>query len=158
MKEIMKSRGFKIASIVVGIILFALVNFAIGIKVGSHRALFSCDWGKNYEKNFMGPRPPFGHPGFFEPMMRDFSGRDFRNAHGLAGTIISIAENKLIIKDRDGKENTVAVNDKTIIKSGRDDIEITDFKNNQQIVVLGKPGDDGVISADLIRVFNGEKK
>jgi hypothetical protein len=51
----------------------------------------------------------------------------------------------------------MAVTDKTIIKLRRDDIKITDLKNDQQVVVMGKPGDDGVVNADLIRVFDNNK-
>jgi len=69
----MKSKGFKIAALVVAAMLIALVSFIGGAKVGAHRALFSCRWGENYERNFMGGRPPMnGHQDFFGPMMRGF--------------------------------------------------------------------------------------
>lgn len=159
--EIEKSKSsnkLKITIWIAGGFLIALVIFAFGLAVGFHKAKFSCNWGENYERNFMGPHPgmmdgPRGPMGMMGEKFRDFEGRDFRNAHGLAGTIISITDNNIAIKDRDNKENTVAVSDKTIIKSGRDDIKITDLKNDQQVVVMGKPGDSGVINADLIRVF-----
>ncbi|PIP26618.1 MAG: hypothetical protein COX31_01360 [Candidatus Moranbacteria bacterium CG23_combo_of_CG06-09_8_20_14_all_40_16] len=162
MNEIMKSNKFKIAVAVVGVMLVALVSFAAGIGVGLKKARFSYKFGENYERNFMGPRPgpnefggPIGGPmGLMKEKFKDFEGHGFRNAHGIAGTIISIADNNLVIKDKDNKENTVAVNDKTIIKLGRDDVQINDLKNDDQIVVMGNPGDDGVINADLIRVFN----
>ena len=87
-------------------------------------------------------------------MMPDFDGRGFRNAHGIAGTIISVADNKIILKDRDGQENTISVSDKTLIKRGQDTISINDLKNDDRIVVMGRPGDSGMIDADLIRVFS----
>jgi RNase P/RNase MRP subunit p29 len=93
--------------------------------------------------------------GFIEGMMREFSGRDFRNANGLAGTIISITNNNLVVKDRDNKENTVVVTDKTAIKLGRNNAQLSDLKQNDQVVVIGQPGNNGVINADLIRVFPG---
>jgi hypothetical protein len=92
--------------------------------------------------------------GMIKEKFNNLEGRGFRNAHGIAGTIISITENNLVIKDKDNKENTVAVDDKTIIKFGRDDVKISDLKNDQQVVVMGQPGEDGVVKADLIRVFN----
>lgn len=154
MNEIIKSKGFKIAAIVVAFILVALVSFAVGTKVGFRKALFSCNWGQNYERNFMGPRPSFGKPGFMGGTMRGFEGKDFRNSHGLSGTIISIADNKIIIKDRDGKENTVAVTDKTIIHKNRfDNLKLSELKTDDQIVIMGKPDDSGVVEAILIRVF-----
>jgi hypothetical protein len=152
-----KAKVLIVASIASGIIILMLGSFATGIAVGTRKAKFSSDWGKNYERNFMVPRPgemgPGGERGGMMGMMRDFEGRDFRNAHGLAGAIISIADNNIIVKDKDNKENTVTVTDKTIIKNGRDDIKIGDLKQDDQIVVMGNPGDDGVINANLIRVF-----
>ncbi len=156
----MKSNKFKIAVAVVGIILIALVSFAAGIGVGFKKARFSYKFGENYERNFMGSRSDQkgfkrsgGPMGMLKEKFQDFEGRGFRNAHGIAGTIISITDNNIVIKDKDNKENTVAITDKTIIKLGRDDVKIGDLKNDQQIVVMGKPGEDGVINADLVRVF-----
>lgn len=152
--EIIKSKGFKIAALVMAFILVALISFAGGAKIGFRKALFSCRWGENYERNFMGPRPPFGGPGFMPEMMRGFEGRDFRNPHGLSGTIISISDNKLIIKDNDGKENTVGVTDKTIINKTRfDNLKLSDLKTDDKVVVMGRPDDSGVVNAILIRVF-----
>jgi hypothetical protein len=159
-KDEVKLKNFKIAIGVVGALLLALVIFVSGIAVGLHKAKFSYQWGQNYERNFMGSgferggmmgreSERGGMMGFF----RDAEGRNFRNAHGLAGMIISVSDNNLIIKDRDNKENTVSVSDKTIIKRNGDDLKITDLKANDQIVVMGAPDDKGVITADLIRVF-----
>lgn len=154
-----KTKNLKTAAIVVGTLLVALIIFIGGIGVGLRKARFSNDFGRNYERNFMGSRfndgrGMMGWQGFAGGMMREFSGRDFRNAHGLAGTIISVTDNNLVVKDRDNKENTVAVTDKTVIKLGRDNAQVSDLKQNDQVVIIGKPGDNGVINADLIRVFN----
>lgn len=158
MQEIINSKKFKIALIIVGSVIMALVIFVAGINVGFHKAKFSCKWGENYERNFMGPRPGMMGPGGPMEMMgekfRDFEGKGMRNGHGVAGTIISISDNSIVIKDRDGKENNVTVDDKTTIKRGRDDIKTSDLKNDEEIVVIGRPGDSGVIEADLIRVFD----
>lgn len=151
-QETMQSKKFKIAALAVGVVIVALVSFAGGMAIGFRKARFSYKFGENYERNFVGG--PFqGSQG--EMMGRGSRGMmgDFRNAHGLAGTIISIADSNLIIKDKDGKENTIAVTDKTIIKRQRDDIKISDLKQDDQVVVIGSPGDNGVINADLIRVF-----
>ena len=148
-KNILKTKSAKIVALVVGAVLIALLSFAGGMSAGFHKAKFSCNWGENYERNFTGPSQR-GPMGFFH----DFEGRDFRNAHGLAGKIISITDNKLIIQDKDNKENTVAVTDKTIIKQRRSDLKIGDLKQNDNIIVVGNPDDNGTINADLIRVFN----
>lgn len=153
-QEIVKSKKFKIAAGVIGVILFGLVSFSAGVRVGLYKARFSYKFGENYEKNFMGPkRGIFGGPRDF---MRGMEGRDFRNAHGIAGEIMSIADNNLTIKDRDNRENSVSVSENTLIKRGRDDIKINDLKTGDKIVVMGKPGDNGTINADLIRVFDNK--
>ena len=144
-----------IAAIAVGGFLIVLASFVSGVVVGLKKAKFSYHFGENYERNFIGPRP--GHPGpDIGGFLRGIEGRDFRNAHGLAGSIISVTDNNLVIKDRDNKENTVAVSDKTIIKSRQDNLQLSDLKIDDQVVIIGKPADNGVINADLIRVFNNQ--
>jgi hypothetical protein len=154
-QEILNSKKLKIAALIVGVIIVALVSFGAGVSVGFRKARFSYDFGKNYERNFIGG--PFQGPGMMDRgprgMMDDFGGRGFRNGHGIAGTIISIADNKIVIKDRDSQENTITVGDNTLIKRGQDTVKINDLKNDEQIVVMGRPGDSGTINADLIRVF-----
>lgn len=59
-----------------------------------------------------------------------------------------------MIKDPAGKENTILVSDKTLIKDGQAALKITDLKNDERIVIIGKPGESGMVNADLIRVFN----
>jgi hypothetical protein len=156
-QETIKTRNFKIAALAVGVIIIALVSFAGGVAIGFHKARFSYKFGENYERNFVGG--PFQGPGMMEgrgpqEMMRNFDGRGFRNGHGIAGSIISVVDNKIVIKDRAGQENTITVSDQTLIKSGQDTIKVADLKQDEQIVVMGRPGDNGTINADLIRVFN----
>jgi hypothetical protein len=158
MNEVIKSKNFKIAAAVIGVILIALASFVAGMSVGFHKANFSGRFGENYEKNFMGPRPGMKNHdnpmGKMKDKFREMEGRDFRNAHGLSGTIISITDNNLVVKDRDDKENTLIIDDKTIIKSHRDNLKVEDLKQGDRIIVLGEPNDSGVIDAKLIRVFN----
>jgi hypothetical protein len=159
LKKITLHPAFKYALWVIGALCILLVTFAAGIRVGLHKASFSYKWGANYEKNFMGSgRNEFGRKGTMGQggpagMMRGFDGRDFRNAHGSAGFIVSISGSTVVIKDRDGKENTIGVTDKTLIKNGRDDIKLMDLKTGDNIVVMGNPGDNGVINADIIRIL-----
>ena len=158
MEKILKSKKFIIAASIVGVFIVVLVSFGMGVAVGFHKAKFSSHFGENYERNFMGPRPdmmgPDGPMVIMRERMREFEGKGLRNGHGVAGTIISISDNNIVIKDRDNKENTISVGDKTIIKQGGSDIKISDLKNDEEIVVIGKPGEDGVVNADLIRVFD----
>ena len=147
-----ESKTLKIVAATLASVILAIIIFTAGVQVGFRKAKFSYKFGENYERNFMGPERGrmVGPMGF----MREFEGRGFRNAHGIAGAIISVADNSIVIKDRDDKENTITATNKTIIKRGRDNIKITDLKNDDRIVVMGRPGDNGAIEADLIRVFD----
>ena len=163
-KNITSQKYFKIILWGISGLIIILGAFAAGINVGLHKARYSYQWGANYERNFMGVpgRGDFGPRGVMEPrnfggpadMMRGFEGRDFRNPHGVAGSVVSINGSTIVVKDRDGKENTVSTSDKTLFKKGRDTISISDLKTDDKIVVLGKPGDGGTVNADLIRLFN----
>lgn len=160
-KRITESKYFIAAFGTLGCLIAAAVIFAAGVHVGERRAKYSYQWGDNYERNFVGgSRGMMGGirgqagPGGPLGMMRGFEGRDFRNGHGASGTITSISDSTIIIKDRDNKENTILVSDKTIIKNGQADIKITDLKKDENMVVIGSPGDNGVINADLVRVFS----
>jgi hypothetical protein len=165
LKKITQSKYFIAALGALGSLIAGAVIFGAGIYVGEHRAKYSYQWGANYERNFVGGPGRMGdvrNPGGFggvedgRPMgmMGNFEGRDFRNGHGIAGTIVSISDNNIVVKDRSGKENTITVTDKTLIKTGQADIKITDLKADDNIVVIGNPGESGVVNADLIRVFN----
>lgn len=148
MKDIIKSKKFKIAAIVVGIIIAELVIFSGGVAVGFKKARFSYQWGEHYERNFMKPSRQ-GFPGF----MNEMKGKGLRNAHGLSGNIISITDSNIVIKDQDGNEDTIVIADKTLIKSRGTDLKLSDLKAGDRVVILGRPSDNGVVSADLIRVF-----
>jgi len=150
MSELLNSKKFKIAAHIVAVLLIALVSFVSGMKVGLLKARFSYRFGAFYERNFMGPPPP-GPLGFMGRGMMD---RHFRNAFGLAGKVISVAKNKLVIKDQDNKENTVTVNKETTIMEHHANIKFSDIKKNDEVVVMGKPSDKGVIKADLIRIID----
>ncbi|KKP79969.1 MAG: hypothetical protein A2271_01155 [Candidatus Moranbacteria bacterium RIFOXYA12_FULL_35_19] len=156
--EVKKSNKLKIALIVIGEILLLFSVFSCGMAVGLKKDRFSHKFADNYERNFIGREKNDKHlgsmPAPLPKFMDDFSGRDFRNAHGIAGTIFSISDSTLIVLDRDNKENTVLVTEKTLIKSQRDDLSRSDLKTGDEIVVMGSPDENGVVSASLIRVFN----
>lgn len=161
-KQVCESKYTKTVVVVIGVLLVALVSFGSGVAVGLHKARFSYAFGENYDRNFgRGPR------GMMDPEDREgmmgrfgfaerFEDHNFRNAHGMAGSILSISDSSLIVKDKDEKENAVMVTDKTLIKSGRNTLSQSDLKAGDQVVVVGKPGDNGAVNADLIRDFGQE--
>lgn len=156
-KEGMQSKTMKRTTVVIGVLLVAFVSFAGGLAVGFHKARFSYAFGENYERNFMGrdrdevggePRMmPFGAP-------RNFDGSGFRNGHGLIGEVISLSGHSVVVKDPSGKENIVALSDETLVRGGRDEMKIVDLQTGNKIAVIGKPGDDGTVNADFIRVLS----
>src|SRR5512133_1553017 len=136
-KEIIQSKQFRVFSAVIGISIVALVSFAGGVAVGLHKAKFSYAWGENYERNFIGNRGNMmgdvrnvrreGEQGWGMMNRFGFDGRDFRNAHGIAGTVLSVSDTNIIINDRDNKESTVAVTEKTLFKRNGEDIKMSDI-------------------------------
>jgi hypothetical protein len=159
LKEIATGKTFILLTWIFAELMLLVLVFAVGVKIGERKAHYSSAWGTNYERNFLGNSKGMmgqrsGYGGDSRGMMGGFGGGDFRNANGISGSIISISDSNIIIKDKDGKENTISVSENTLIKNGRDTIKITDLKNDQSIVVIGKPADNGTVSADLIRIFN----
>lgn len=163
MIEIMQSKKVKIVAVIVGLVAISVASMAVGVAVGLHKAKFSYRWGENYERNFIG-KPVGGHGMMFsgpernewgERMgMRGMHGGAFRNPHGIAGSILSLSENLMVVKDGNNQENTISISDSTLIKFGGETISKSDLKEGDRIVVLGKPGDDGVVKAALIRIFD----
>jgi hypothetical protein len=165
-KELFTGKSFRILLLGVGILLLALASFATGVSVGFHKAKYSYAWGENYERNFgsgFGGNRPGDRPGERPGMMpgggmmggRDFGGQDFRNPHGISGAIISISGDTLVVTDREGKENTVVMDGRTVIKNGRDTVAAGNLKAGDQVVIVGNPAANGVVNADLIRIFGG---
>ncbi|EKD58388.1 MAG: hypothetical protein ACD_56C00141G0018 [uncultured bacterium] len=162
-KNFFNSKSYNLAIWTLLSFVVLSITFSLGVKVGLHKARYSYQWGANYERNFAGPRSgtmgpenmirpgierrPEGPKGFFP------GDGDMRNAHGLAGTIVSISMDKIVVKDRDNKENTITITDKTFMKSGRNDFKLEDLKVEDKIIVMGKPNDEGTVVADLIRIF-----
>ena len=146
------SKVLKTTVIVIGVLLIILVSFAGGLAVGLKKAKFSYAFGENYERNFMnGPR---GKENGRMPLP-DPDAPGFHNGHGLIGKIISIADGSIVVKDRAGVESTVSLSDQTSIKSGRNDIRISDLASGDTIAVIGKPSENGSVNADFIRVLVG---
>ncbi len=133
-------------AVIIGIIVLAIV-FEGGVAVGYRKALFSSQWGENYENNFAGPPHPFigAHP------------EDMLNSNGTVGTVLSINAYTIIIKDNNNTEETVLASSTTVVRSAGQTITVTDIKPNDRVVVLGEPGATGQIEAKFIRVLNSTK-
>jgi len=133
----------KIIIILVAFILLFSV-FSLGMFVGERKANFSFRWAEQYHKNFAGPRN-----GFFQ----DFMGKDFMESNGTFGKIIQINENSIIVSGRENTEKVILITKNTIIRCQKKDMSISDFKINDEVIIIGEPNQDGQIDAKLIRVM-----
>lgn len=150
-----ESKYLKVAAVSCGVLLLILLSFALGVKVGFDKALYSAQWGKSYERNFLGGDE--GRGGRPSGMWGGMMGKGMRNAHGLGGEILSLSGKTIVMKDRNNEENTVQVVDDTIIRRGKENISVDNLTVGEKIVVMGRPGNDGVIAARLIRVFDVDR-
>ncbi len=145
-----RHRVLVVGAVVTGIVLVAVGSFALGFSAGLHKARFSYRFGENYERNFMMAE----RQEMKEKVMKKMDGKLFRSGHGVAGEILSVAEGSVIVNGPEGQENSVVVSGATVIKKGGEKASLADLTVGERIVVLGKPSDDGVIQADLVRVFD----
>lgn len=125
-------------------LIVVLFIFKVGMVVGSRKADFSSRWGEKYHQNFAGPRG-----GFFNDLGRE----DFIEANGVFGQVIKIDGQTLVVKGRDNVERIVLVKEDTAIMRFREKIKPSDLKNDDYVVVIGEPNDNGQIEAKLIRVL-----
>ena len=134
----------KLVVVIIGLVGLAILmgTFSLGVFVGYHKARFSYAWGENYHNNFGGPRG-----GLF----KDFSGKEFIDAHGTYGQIVKVTSSTLIVKGRANVEKIVVVNDDTSIMRLRGVIKISGLKINDNIIVIGEPNEQGQIEAKFIR-------
>lgn len=152
MDNFIKSKKSKIALICVFGLAVLLFTFKAGMAVGYKKASFSYRWGEEYHRNFAGPRGGF-MPAAPKMMPLGPRGGDFMNAHGIFGTILQVYGNEIIINTEDNAEKTVIIGEKTVVRSGKDNIVASEIKPDKKIVVIGSPDEDGKILASLIRIF-----
>lgn len=106
LQECVQSKAFRWGVIIIGVLSVALVSFSAGLAVGLHKARFSYAWGENYEQNFLGRSR-----GMMEDKMmgKMEDGRGFRNPHGTMGTVLSVADDSLLLKNRRVTRNQMCV-------------------------------------------------
>ena len=155
-QTLVQSRKFGIVLILVGVLVLVLVSFSLGMAAGIHKARFSYAWGENYAHN-MGDSRCVLQGDLGSSMMNGQRDMDdlggYRNAHGVSGTVISVMDTSLVVRDRDDRENTVGVTDQTVIRRQQDVLKLGDIRPNDQVAVVGRPGAAGVVDAEFIRVF-----
>ncbi|MBI5465141.1 hypothetical protein HY946_00850 [Candidatus Gottesmanbacteria bacterium] len=131
-------------SIGIGLAVVLLFVFFTGFYIGSKKAGVFPFW----ERRFVTPSG-------FVPS---------RFGHGVAGTIDSIGENTIIVKERSGALKTVLVDEETVLRKNGSSINFSDLKKDEQVIIIGEPQEkEGAIKAKVIRViwiklFNSSKK
>jgi len=140
----LQSKSFKIAVACISVFIALFLVFSLGVYVGTQKANFSFRWAEQYHKNFAGPKN-----GFFQ----EFAGNDFLESNGVFGKIIKVNDGSIIVKGNDDVEKNIIVNEKTTIKNRNQNLEATDLKIDDIVVVIGEPNDAGQIEAQLIRVM-----
>lgn len=148
-RSILASRNVKIAAVVFVALAVLAGIFAAGIFVGYGKARFSYRWGEEYHRNFAGPRE-----GFMAPAMSN----DFIEGHGAIGSILEISDGQIVIQGRDGVERILNIDEKTAIRGGNSDLQISDLKAGNVVVGIGAPNDQGQIEVNFLRVMPDPKK
>ncbi len=143
--DFLQTKTFRVVILCLGIFIFSLVIFWVGMAVGFRRAVYSVEWGQNYEKNFLGPR---------RPMM---GGGQFLNDHGTVGEVVSINGDILVVRADDGVERSILASTSTTIRQFDQSLTLADLKLNERVVIIGEPNANGEIEAKIIRVFPGNQ-
>jgi hypothetical protein len=132
--------------ILIGIsgMIILLTVFALGRMTGYRKAEFSYRWGENYHKNFAGPRG-----GFLEGMMD----RGYIEGHGVFGIILRRDGDQVVVRGRDDVEKIIILKSATVIRRFGDSVKQEELKENDRIVVIGIPNDQGQIEAQYIRIM-----
>jgi hypothetical protein len=147
-KEFTQSKSFQ--GILIGILIsiVVLLIFQAGVMVGQHKAGFGDRMGEHFERNFVDMERYENLP---PPMAFGFGEMLPPGGHGAAGQVISVALPTFVIAGPDNLERTVVVNDETVIRQFRDEVNKENIETGRFVVVLGEPNDKGEIEAKLIR-------
>ncbi len=150
-KDLFKSRKLKIALIIIGLAILILAVFQLGMLVGFKKASFSYQWGDNYYRAFGKPQGDPRTMGL--PNKMGMMEMGFTDAHGVSGRILKVIPPRIMIEGVDNVEKSVLVNDKTVIRRFRDNINISNVQQDEFAVVLGSPNNNGEIEAGFIRIM-----
>lgn len=141
-----KSRSFRVVVTALLVVLVAAVIFQAGMFVGYRRATFSYHWNEMYTR---GPGDPHS---VYAPFMGDDMNP---NPDGASGEIVSVHLPEIMIKAPSQNEKVVIISPDTIIRRMRAMGSSSDLTSGTQVIVVGKPDDQGDIRASFVRIFPG---
>lgn len=154
MEKFLKSRLF--LGIIIGLAELALliIVFRTGMVVGFRKANFSYQWRDNYNGLFVGRGPRPGPGVGLRGPIGEFPDDDFIPAHGVAGTILKIDGNTILVKGEDNVERSLLVSTSTAVRSDSQNLKVSDLKENDRVVGIGSPSTTGQIEIKFLRVFH----
>ncbi len=138
-KQQFRSPRVRRAAYAIGAVGGAVLMFWAGTEVGTIRAGFNYHRGDNFYRAF----GPDAHMGMMAAPA----------AHGAVGKIVSLTLPTFLVADRDNTEKTVRIENETVIREQRGDIQAADLKAGDFVVVIGEPDTDAEVEARLIRVL-----
>lgn len=147
-------------AMIIGVLTLLLAGFLCGQRFEQRRMNHWLGWRDNYERNFFGsPMLRGSGMGFLGSPKHGFGQPPLTmRAHGLIGKILTVSDNKLTVQDsRDQIEQSVVINEATIIRRDGETAQVTDLQADQRIAVFGRPNDQGQIVAQLIRIFSADE-
>ena len=138
-----QEKKWTLHGVIIGLAIFIglLLIFKVGVFVGMEKAEFT---------DRLNARDPQAIQGLRPGMMRGITDRGMMPSSSTIGTISKINGTTLTVTEKDGTEKTVTIDEKTIIRKDRVEFQVTDLKTADQIVVFGKPDQNGNIIATLI--------
>ena len=144
MKNFLQSKGIHAVLWVLGALVVLLLVFGAGVAVGYRSGLFASRFGEEYSHNFLGAGSGSGMMGGPAPL----------NQHGTIGAVISVGSSTIATKDPNGNEQSVVIDQSTVIREANETVSVADIQVGDQIAVIGEPNDTGQIHARLIRIFD----
>ena len=139
-EDITRSKGFKKALIVLGVLIAVLIVFQAGVYVGVRKGEFSERNGENYYR-VMGAAPG---PGPF--------GDVISGGEGAAGKVLSVTLPTFVVEDRDSTEKIVTLGDGSDIRIFHDATSSGAITPGQFVIVIGEPDENGEIHASFVRI------
>lgn len=123
-------------------VAISLASFSAGENIGYDRGRLSSGNESRYEMSLEKSNGGMMLRKGFDP-------------HGVAGKILNISDDKIIVADRDGLEKVVAVGTSTIYRQARQNIDLQNLSAGDFVVVLGTPDKTtgSEIDAKLIRLM-----
>lgn len=137
----LKSERFVHLLTAIGFVIIAIFIFEAGVAVGFHKAGFARAWEEHYRTNFGAPSA-YGIPS-----------RTLPDPHGAVGTVVSVTPPTFAVTAPGRAEEIVRIGDDTLIRDGAATVSADDIAPGKYVIVIGMPGDEGVIDARLVRVL-----